>query len=67
VIYPENSVVVFNRWGSVVYESEKGKYQQNPWKGDYEGKPLPVGTYYFIIKVDEDEEHDLKGSVTVVR
>jgi gliding motility-associated-like protein len=67
VIYPENSVVVFNRWGSVVYESEKGKYQQNPWKGDYEGKPLPVGTYYFIIQVDEDEEHDLKGSVTVVR
>ena len=67
LIYPENAVVVFNRWGSVVYESEKGKYALNPWKGDYKGKPLPVGTYYFIIKVDEDEEHDLKGSVTVVR
>jgi gliding motility-associated-like protein len=66
-IYPENSVVIFNRWGSVVYESEKGKYALNPWRGDYEGKPLPVGTYYFIIQVDEDEEHDLKGSVTVVR
>jgi gliding motility-associated-like protein len=67
VIYPENSVVVFNRWGSVVYESEKGKYALNPWKGDYKGKPLPVGTYYFIIRVDENEEHDLKGSVTVVK
>ena len=67
VIYSENSVIIFNRWGSVVYESDQGKYALNPWKGDYKGKPLPVGTYYFIIKVDKDEEHDLKGSVTVVR
>jgi len=67
VIYPDNSVVIFNRWGSVVYESQKGKYALNPWKGDYNGEPLPVGSYFFIIKVDEEEEHDLKGSVTVVK
>ena len=51
--YPENSFVVFNRWGNVVYE--RNNYA-NDWDGKSNskykigGKPLPVGVYYYILK-----------------
>jgi gliding motility-associated-like protein len=37
---------VFNRYGSKVFESNN---YQNNWNGMYKGKPLPDGTYYYII------------------
>lgn len=37
---------VFNRYGSKVFESEDYK---NNWNGTYKGKPLPDGTYYYIV------------------
>jgi gliding motility-associated-like protein len=37
---------VFNRYGAKVFES--ADYRNN-WDGTYNGKPLPDGTYYFVI------------------
>lgn len=42
--YPENELIVFNRWGTEVY-SRKG--YRNDWSGD----GLADGTYYFILTV----------------
>nr|WP_319400952.1 Ig-like domain-containing protein [uncultured Carboxylicivirga sp.] len=55
------SIEVFNRWGNVVYK--QGRYQNN-WNGESNvgfsiGKDLPVGTYYYIIKV-----HDINKTLT---
>jgi gliding motility-associated-like protein len=44
--YPEASISVFNRNGQKVYES-MGYAKQ--WDGRYNGAPLPVGTYYYVI------------------
>lgn len=45
--YPDADVTVFNRWGSVVYQTNN---YQNDWLGTWQnGKPLPVATYYFVI------------------
>jgi gliding motility-associated-like protein len=44
--YPGATVEVFNRYGQMVYRSVGyGK----PWDGTYNGAPLPVATYYWII------------------
>lgn len=51
--YPENHLVVFNRWGNKVYE--KSGYKNN-WAGDSNvkhkigGNSLPVGVYYYVLK-----------------
>jgi gliding motility-associated-like protein len=57
---------VYNRWGSKVFESLDYK---NDWDGTYRGKPLPDGTYYFIIHYDlvNNTTTDSKGSVTILR
>jgi gliding motility-associated-like protein len=55
------NVKVFNRWGSLIYESNN---YQNDWNGTYKGKDLPAGIYYYIITVDGVS---FEGSLTVIR
>ena len=42
--YPENDLVVINRWGSEVYRS---KSYHNQW----DGGELSAGTYFYVLKV----------------
>ncbi len=56
--YPDNKFIVFNRWGSKVYE--RSPYR-NTWDGTSEGKAnlgtdLPESTYYFILDPGNDME-----------
>ncbi|MCG8573776.1 MAG: gliding motility-associated C-terminal domain-containing protein, partial [Flavobacteriales bacterium] len=53
------SLVVFNRWGSKVYESND---YQNDWDGTNQfgislgNNPLPSGTYFYIIKAGDSTD-----------
>jgi gliding motility-associated-like protein len=61
--YPGADVSVFNRYGQLVYHST-GYY--TPWDGRYDGKPLPVATYYWIIN-PKNGRAQMSGSVTIIR
>jgi gliding motility-associated-like protein len=61
--YSDCSVQIFNRWGQEVYQS-KGYY--NAWDGTYNGKPLPPGTYYYVIKLGNGTK-PLGGWVALIR
>ncbi|MFH1322198.1 MAG: gliding motility-associated C-terminal domain-containing protein [Bacteroidota bacterium] len=60
--YKPVSLIIFNRWGDVVYESDN---YNNNWDGtNQEGKPIPDGVYYFAIKRNDKT---IKGWVSVIR
>jgi gliding motility-associated-like protein len=61
--YPDCSVKIFNRWGQEVYSS-RGYY--NAWDGTTNGKPLPFGTYYYVINLNNNTR-PLGGWVALVR
>jgi gliding motility-associated-like protein len=61
--YPENQVFIYNRWGALLYQSEKGSYLSKPWNGKYKDEALPVGSYYYIIETGSD---NLKGIVSII-
>lgn len=62
--YVNISVEIFNRYGQLVYKANNG-YPQ-PWDGKVNGKPVPVGVYYYII--DFKGQYPTKsGSVTIIR
>ena len=63
VYFPDCKLSVFNRYGSIVFQSHG--YPQ-PWDGTENGKPLPVGTYYYIISLKGDNK-PLSGSLTIIR
>lgn len=60
------SVLVYNRYGSEVYASQDYK---NDWDGTYKGKPLPDGTYYYVISYEllNGSIVPKKGDVTILR
>jgi gliding motility-associated-like protein len=56
--FPGSSLTVWNRWGTIVYESENYK---NRWNGD----DLPEGTYFFVFERSDGESSS--GSVMILR
>ncbi len=63
--YPVREFLVFNRWGNIVYETRE---YNNDWNGtNKNNKPLPEGTYYFILRLDLDAGIIIKGDVTILR
>lgn len=57
--YPENSVVVYSRWGKVVYEGTN-------YKSNWDGDNVPSGTYFYVVSAPTLSE-PLKGTVTIFK
>lgn len=62
--YPEAIVNVFNRYGQVVFHSQG---YGTEWDGTYNGKPLPVGTYYYTIDLKIGFGTNPSGWVVILR
>jgi len=63
-LYPEVEIKIFNRWGEVVWISEKG--YPEPWDGKSNGKDLPIDSYHYIIDLNNGTRVIL-GNITIVR
>lgn len=57
-------VEVFNRYGQVVFRS---RGYSSAWNGNHNGKPVPGGTYYYVIDLKSGTESNITGWVFVVR
>lgn len=63
--YPTAEVSVFNRYGQSVFYSTN--YASNPWDGNFKGKPVPVGTYYYIVNPKNKYLVQKTGYIVVLR
>ena len=61
--FPNISVKVFNRWGQLIFNS---KGYENKWDGTYNGNPLPIAAYYYLIDLGNGDS-PFKGTVTIKR
>jgi gliding motility-associated-like protein len=57
-------VIIQNRWGQTVFESNEVN-----WDGNFQGKPTPDGTYFYIVTYkDRNEKMKSKsGTITLKR
>jgi len=63
--YPNNSLIVFNRWGDIVFEAQP---YNNDWNGvNADGSPLPDGTYYYILRLEIGSGNIIRGDITIIR
>ncbi len=63
-VFEGSELVIFNRYGTPVYQSNN---YQNNWDGTYDGEPLPVGTYFYQLSLNDDARTVRQGYVAVVR
>jgi len=59
--YPGARVSIFNRYGNTLLNSTSF----TRWNGTYQGKPLPAGTYYYLIDV-QNGYSPLTGWVQII-
>lgn len=62
--YPDATIEVYNRGGQIVFRSVG--YSKD-WDGTYQGKALPIGTYYYIINPKTGKVGIYTGSVTILK
>jgi len=60
----KSELVVTNRYGSVVHQAMP---YNNDWDAMYNGSPVPPDTYFYNLRVFEQEEIVYTGYITVVR
>ena len=63
--YPDNTVMIFNRWGVKVFELDRYDNDQRAFKGFSEGRvtiargeSLPSGTYFYILEYQNTRGED---------
>ncbi len=62
--FPNNELTIYNRWGTIVYETNS---YNNTWTGTHKGEPLPVGNYYYIMKLNDNDDRSHSGYITILR
>ncbi len=63
--FPDNTVSIFNRWGNRIFSAENYS-RANEWKGDINGQPAPVGTYYYVVVTKGPLGKSYSGSITIL-
>ena len=57
-LFPENDVMIFNRWGDKVTEMSRYDGEQVFWDGtNREGKPVPDGVYYYVLRIRDIKDY----------
>ncbi|MBN1117824.1 MAG: gliding motility-associated C-terminal domain-containing protein, partial [Bacteroidales bacterium] len=68
--YPDIEVEIYDRWGQLIfYRKGYGQDTDSMWDGRSmkNGKYLPVGTYLYIIRLNDGESEPKTGTVTIIR
>lgn len=64
VNYSKSITEIFDRNGNIVFRSVG---YDKPWDGTKNGKPLPVGVYYYLIEPNDRGYGTLTGSITLLK
>ncbi len=63
-IFLDYDLKIYNRYGNLVYH---GNNTVDDWDGNYNKKPLPTGTYFYILNLNDNYFEFLKGWVYLLR
>ncbi len=58
--FPNSSLIIYNRWGKKVYES-------NNYQNDWDGESLSDGVYFWTLQLADGKETEMTGTITIMR
>lgn len=61
--FPEMEVTIYNRWGEVIFISERGYHTK--WDGTLNGVLVPTGLYFYRINFNDNLTNSINGQITV--
>jgi len=63
-IYPNAEVLIFTRWGKLIYRTRN--ISSDPWDGRSDGKLMPTDSYHYILYLNDGSE-PRSGVISVIR
>ena len=57
--FPNSTLLVYNRWGKKIYES-------NNYQNDWDGNGAADGVYYWTLELEDGEGTQMQGTVTIM-
>jgi gliding motility-associated-like protein len=62
--YPKSTLNIYNRWGNKVHYA---KGYQNDWAGTWNDSPLPDGTYFYRLDLEDGSGTIHSGYIEIFR
>jgi len=62
--YPGCRVEIHNRWGGLVFESDGYLVE---WDGRYKDELVPMGTYFYHIQLNDEQNTIIDGPISIIR
>jgi len=63
-MYPNAELLVFNRWGKLIFRTKN--ISANPWDGRVDGKLVPTDSYHYILYLNDGSDPKT-GVISVIR
>lgn len=63
-LYPQAEVLVYSRWGKLVYKSRN--ISADPWDGRFNGSLMPTDSYHYILYLN-DGSKPRSGVISIIR
>jgi gliding motility-associated-like protein len=63
-MFPDAEVLVYNRWGKLVFKTKN--ISENEWDGTMDGKLLPTDSYHYILYLNDGSE-PRSGVISIIR
>ncbi len=61
--YPDNRLVIFNRWGTTIFEANGYQHIGKLFDGTRRGERLPADTYYYVLTLGDET---YKSALTIL-
>ena len=62
-LYPNAQIQIFSRWGSLIFESS----DLNNEIGIWDGESVPDGVYYYTLRLNNEAEEVITGTILLSR
>jgi gliding motility-associated-like protein len=63
-IYPNAEILIFTRWGKLIYRTRN--ISADPWDGRSDGRLMPTDSYHYILYLNDGSE-PRSGVISVIR
>jgi gliding motility-associated-like protein len=63
--FPDAVLEIFDRWGRLVYRTEN--VVGEPWDGTSNGRPMPMGAYFYVLDLNFAGFEPVTGTINLVR
>jgi gliding motility-associated-like protein len=64
--YPNNYIYIYDRWGQEVFQSRSYSIIK-AWDGRVRSGTVSEGVFYYVLELNDDDNQQYKGSITVIR